>query len=55
VAVKPRTQGGDPRVDSLRCVLKLEALSFCNASRLEASIMFGICPVDANKSSKWGV
>src|SRR5215831_10552153 len=55
VAVKPRTQGGDPRVDSLGRVLKLEALSFCSASRLEASIMFGIRPVDPNKGRKGGV
>ena len=50
LTVKTRTQCGGPRVDSLGRVLKLEALSFCSASRLEASIMFGICPVDANKS-----
>jgi hypothetical protein len=50
LAVEPRTQCGAPRVDSLGRVLKLEALSFCSASRLEASIMFGIRPVDANKS-----
>jgi hypothetical protein len=52
VAMKPCTQRSDPRVDSLGRVLKLEALSFCSASRLEASIMFDIRPVDANKSSK---
>ena len=52
LTVKTRTQCGAPRVDSLGRVLKLEALSLCSASRLEASIMFGIGPVDANKSSK---
>ena len=52
LTVKTRTQCGDPRVESLGRVLKLEALSFGSASRLEASIMCGICPVDANKSSK---
>ena len=52
LAVKPRTQRGDPRVDGLGCVLKLEALPFCGASCLEASIMFGIRPVDPNKGRK---
>src|SRR5262249_52855392 len=52
VAVKPCAQRGDPRIDSRGRVLKLEALPFCRASRLEAPIMFGICPVEANNSSK---
>ena len=52
LAVKPRTQRGDPRVDGLGRVLKLEALAFCRASRLEAPIMFGIGPVDPNKGRK---
>jgi len=55
VAVKPCTQGGDPRVDRLGRVRKLEALSLCRARRLEASIMFGIRPVDPNKGRKGGV
>jgi hypothetical protein len=50
VAVKPRTPGGAPRVDRLGGVRQLEALPCCSASRLEASIMGGIGPVDANKS-----
>ena len=52
LTVNTRTQGGDPRVESRGRVLKLAALSFCSASRLEASIMVGIGPVDANKSSQ---
>ena len=52
VAVKPRTQGGAPRVDSLGRVRKLEALALCRASRLEASIMCGIRLVDPNKGRK---
>jgi len=52
VAVKPRPQRGDPRVDSLGRMLKLEALPFRGASRLEAPIMFGISPVDPHKGRK---
>src|SRR5262249_488981 len=52
LAMKPCPQRSDPRVDGLRRVLKLEGLPFCRASRLEAPIMLGICPVEANKSSK---
>jgi hypothetical protein len=52
LAVKPRTQRGDPRVDRLGRVLKLEALPFRGASRLEAPIMFGIRPGDPNKGGK---
>jgi hypothetical protein len=36
-------------------MLELEAFTCCGASRLEAHIMFGISPVETNKSSKYGV
>ena len=52
LAVEPRAQRGDPRVNGLGRVLKLKVLTFCGASRLEAPIMFGISPVDPNKSRK---
>ena len=52
VAVEPRAQCGDPRVDGLGCVLELQALTFCGARSLEAHIMFGIRPVDTHKGSK---
>ena len=51
VAVAPRPQWGAPRVASLGRVLTLAALSCCSASRLAASIMCGLRPVEANKSS----
>ena len=49
LAVEPRAQRADPRVDGLGRVLELEALTFCGASGLEADIMFGIRPVDAQQ------
>ena len=52
LAVEPRAQRGDPRVDGLGGVLELEALTLCGASSLEAHIMFGIRPVDPNKGRK---
>ena len=52
LAVEPRTQRGDPRINGLRGVSELQALTFCGASSLETNIMFGICPVDPNKGSK---
>jgi hypothetical protein len=52
VAVKPCTQGGDPGIDSLGRMLQLEALALYRASRLEASSMCGIRPVDPNKGRK---
>ena len=52
LAVAPRAQHGDPRVDGLRGVLELKALPFGGASRLEAPIMLGISPVDPNKGRK---
>jgi hypothetical protein len=45
-------QRGDPRVNGLRAVLKLEALPFDGASHLEAPIRFRLSPVDPNKGSK---
>jgi hypothetical protein len=55
LAVEPRAQRGDPRVDGLGGVLELEAFTFCGASRLEAPIMFGISPVDTHKGCKYFV
>ena len=52
LAVEPRAQRGAPCVNGLRCVLELKALPFCGASRLEASIMVRISPVDPNKGCK---
>ena len=52
LAFEPRTQRGDPRINGLRGVSELKALTFCGASGLETNIMFGICPVDPNKGSK---
>jgi hypothetical protein len=54
LAPQPCPQRRDPRVDGLGRVRKLEALPFCRASRLEAPSMFGLGPVEANKSSKGG-
>jgi hypothetical protein len=55
LAVQPRPQCGAPRLDRLGRVRTLEALALCRASRLEASIMVGIRPVDPNKGRQGGV
>ncbi len=52
LAVEPRAQRGDPRVNGLGRVLELKALTFGGASSLEAPIMVGISPVDPHKSRK---
>src|SRR5262249_21171925 len=52
LAVEPRAQRGDPRVNGLGRVLELKALPSGGASSLEAPIMSGISPVDPNKSRK---
>jgi hypothetical protein len=52
LAVAPRAQRGDPRVNGRGRVLELQALSFGGASRLEAPIRCGISPVDPDKSRK---
>jgi len=54
-AMKPRTQGGAPRIARRGGVRKLEARAFGSARRLEASIMCGICPVEATKGRTGGV
>jgi hypothetical protein len=51
LAVEPRAEHAAPCVDGLGRVLKDEGLSFCRASGLEADIMVGIGPVDANNGS----
>jgi hypothetical protein len=55
LAVEPHAQRSALRVNGLGCVLELQALTFCGASRLEAPIMFGISPVDPNNSRKGAV
>jgi hypothetical protein len=52
VAIEPRAQRGAPRVNGLGRVRELQALPFGGASSLEAPLMFGISPVDPNKSRK---
>ena len=52
LAVEPRAQCDDPRVDGLGRVIELAAFTFCGARSLEANIMFGIRPVDTHKGSK---
>ena len=52
VAVEPRAQGGDPRVDGLGGVLELAIFTFCRVRCLEADIMLGISPVNTNNGSK---
>ncbi len=51
VAVEPRAQGGDPRVDGLGRVLELQARPLCGARSLEAPIVLGIRPIDTHKGS----
>ena len=51
LAVAPRAQGGDPRVDGLGRVLELKALPLGGARSLEAHIVCGIGPVDTHKGS----
>jgi hypothetical protein len=48
LAVHPRPQCGAPRIKSRGRVRTLDALSFCSASRLEASILGGLRPGDAH-------
>ena len=55
LAVAPRAQRGDPRVDGLRGVLELEACTFCGARRLEAHILLSSSPVNTNKGSTYFV
>ena len=50
LAVEPRAQRDDPCVNGLGRVLELKALPFGGASSLEAPLMFGIRPVDPDKS-----
>src|SRR2546425_1670783 len=52
LAMEPCAQRGDPRVNGLGRVLELKALPFGGARSLEAPIMFGISPVDPDKSRK---
>jgi hypothetical protein len=48
LSVEPRAQGLDPRVDRFRAVLEHQKLSSLRASGLEADIVFGVSPVEAN-------
>ena len=52
LAVKPGAQRGDPRVNGLGRMRKLEVLPLWRASGLQASRMLGIRPVDTNKGCK---
>jgi hypothetical protein len=51
-AVEPRTPRGAPRINGLRGVSELQALTVCGARSLETHIMVGICPVDPTTGSK---
>jgi hypothetical protein len=55
LAVEPRAQRADPRLDGLGRVLEREALACGGARSLETHIMFGIRPVEAHKGSKFSV
>jgi len=49
LAVAPRAQGADPRINRFRAVREDQKLSSCRASGLEADIVCAIRPVEANK------
>ena len=53
LAVEPRTQGVDPRIDGFRTVLEASKLSSGSAGGLDADIVFGIRPVEANERGKF--
>jgi hypothetical protein len=50
--VEARAQGLDPRVDRFRAVLEHQKLAFLRASGLEANIVLGTRPGEANKCRK---
>jgi hypothetical protein len=50
VAVAPRAERADPRVDGLGRVCEHAGLAFLSASGWEADSLLGIGPVDTNKS-----
>jgi hypothetical protein len=49
---EPRAQGAHPFIDCVRLVVKGPALAFLRACRLQADIVFGIGPVDADAGRK---
>ena len=52
LAVEARVQTLDPRVDRFRTVFEVQKLPARGASGLQADIVFGIGPVEANKGGK---
>jgi hypothetical protein len=53
VAIAPRAQRADPRVDGLGRVWEDEALSFGGACGLQADIMFALGPVETDEGRKF--
>ena len=53
LAVEPRTQGLDPRSDCFRTMLEAPKLSSRSAGGLDADIVFGIRPVEADERGKF--
>ena len=52
LAVEPRAQGADPRVDRFRTVCETQKLPARRTGDLSADIVFGIRPVKAHKGRK---
>jgi len=50
--LEPRTQGAHPRIDRVWLVVEDTALTFLRACRLQADIVFGIRPVDADEGGE---
>jgi hypothetical protein len=51
-SVASRPQGADPRIDRVRAVREDQKRSFCRARGLEADLVCGLRPVEANKGRK---
>src|SRR5262249_1997502 len=52
LSVEPCAQGLDPRIDRFRAVFEAQKLSSLSTSGLEADIVFGVSPVQADKGGK---